>query len=150
MPDAREVSKALARGVARGLVQHGFTALAEVPLAEGRRADVLALGRDGELIIVEIKASVADFRADRKWPDYRQWCDRFYFAVPDGFPLELIPLDCGLIKADAFGVAILREAETSPLAPARRRALHLRFALLAAGWLQRLLDPDAGDPQSLV
>ena len=79
------------------------------PLANGRRADMLALGRDGELVIVEIKSSVADFRADRKWPEYRDYCDRLYFAVAGGFPQELIPEECGLIVADGFGAAFLRE-----------------------------------------
>lgn len=150
MPDAREISKALSRGVTRGLAQRGFRALAEVPLADGRRADLLALGHDGTLVIVEIKSSVADFRADRKWPDYLQWCDRLYFAVPEGFPLELIPGECGLIQADAFGAAILREAAERRLAAARRRALHLRFARLAASRLQRLLDPGAAEPESSI
>lgn len=150
MLDARDIAKGLARGVARAFAQGGFAAIAEVPLADGRRADLLALGRDGSLVIVEIKSSVADFRADRKWPGYRQWCDRLYFAVPEGFPLELIPEECGLMQADGFGAAILREAPVQKLAPARRRAVHLRFALLAAARLQRLLDPGASDPETLV
>jgi hypothetical protein len=150
MLDARDIAKGLARGVARAFAQGGFAAIAEVPLADGRRADLLALGRDGSLVIVEIKSSVADFRADRKWPGYRQWCDRLYFAVPEGFPLELIPEECGLMQADGFGAAILREAPVQKLAPARRRAVHLRFARLAAARLQRLLDPGASDPETLV
>jgi hypothetical protein len=141
MPDARDIPKALARGVCRALALRGFTPLTEVPLADGRRADVLALGRDGALVIVEIKSSVADFRADRKWPEYRPWCDRLYFAVAEGFPLELIPLECGLIQADGFGAAWLRESLEQKLGAARRRALHVRFARLAAGRLHRLVDP---------
>ncbi len=150
MQDARDISKALARGVARALAQRGFASLAEVPLADGRRADVLALGRDGTLLIVEIKSSVADFRADHKWPEYRQWCDRIYFAVPEGFPLDLIPEECGLIQADGFGAVTLREATAHPVAPARRRALHLRFARGAATRLQRLLDPGATDAENSI
>ncbi len=150
MPDARDISKALARGVARALAQGGFATIIEMPLADGRRADIMALGRDGTLAIVEIKSSVADFRADGKWPEYGQWCDRFYFAVPEGFPLELIPLDCGLMQADAFGAAILREAPERKLLAARRRAVQLRFARLASLRLQRLIDPGAADPDTLV
>jgi len=150
MQDVRDISKALARGVARALAQGGFAAIAEVPLADGRRADLMALGRDGSLAIVEIKSSVADFRADRKWPEYRQWCDRFYFAVPEGFPLELIPDECGLMQADGFGAAILREAREEKLGGTRRRALHLRFARLSASRLQRLLDPGASDPDTAI
>jgi hypothetical protein len=147
MSDARDFPKELARGLCRALARRGFATLTEVPLATGRRADVLALGTEGELIIVEIKSSVADFKSDRKWPEYRAFCDRLYFAVPDGFPRELIPGDCGLIAADPFGAAILREAPLAPLAAARRRAMLLRFARLAAGRLRRLLDPGIDDPE---
>ena len=150
MLEIRDTLPTICRGVTRALTQRGFATLAEVSFADGRRADVLALGRDGSLVIVEIKSSVADFRADRKWPDYRQWCDRLYFAVPEGFPLELIPNECGLMQADGFGAAILREAPSQKLDPARRRAVHLRFARLAAARLQRLLDPGASDPETLV
>jgi len=150
MPDAREIPKALCRGVARALTQRGFAVLAEVPLADGRRADLMALGRDGGLVIVEIKSSVADFRSDRKWPEYRQWCDRIYFAVAEGFPLDLIPTACGLIRADGFGAAVLREPDAHPLSPARRRAVQLRFGRLAAARLQRLIDPGAGESETLI
>jgi hypothetical protein len=149
MPDSRDLPKELCRGVSRELGRRGFASLAEVSLANGRRADIVALGRDGDLVIIEIKSSVADFRTDRKWPEYRAFCDRLCFAVPDGFPLELIPEDCGLIKADGFGAAVLREGVAHRLEPARRRALTLRFAWLAAARLTRLIDPGAADPQLL-
>jgi hypothetical protein len=134
----------LARGVCRALAQLGYASLVEFPLTNGRRADILALGKTGDLIIVEIKSSVADFRADRKWVSYREFADRLYFAVPNEFPALLIPEECGLIVADSFGAAVLRDGIASPLAPARRRALTLRFALAAATRLRRHLDPDAG------
>jgi len=136
----------LARGVGRALGQLGFVSLHEFSLASGRRADVVALGRGGEIAIVEIKSSIADFRADRKWPEYRDYCDRLYFAVAADFPRELIPAECGFIVADPFGAAILREAELRPLNAARRRAVTLRFALAAAQRLHRLLDPGASGP----
>lgn len=150
MPDAREIPKTLCRGVARALAQRGFAVLSEVPLADGRRADLMALGRDGALLIVEIKSSVADFRSDRKWPDYRQWCDRIYFAVDVNFPQELIPMDCGLIQADGFGAVFLREGEPHLLSAPRRRAVQLRFARLAATRLQRLIDPGSLDPENAI
>jgi hypothetical protein len=134
----------LARGVCRTLEQLGYASLLEFPLANGRRADILALGRDGDLIIVEIKTSVADFRADRKWADYRDFADHFYFAVPNHFPTALIPEDCGLIVADAFAAAVIRIGRPSTLAPSRRQAVTLRFALAAAARLRRHLDPQAG------
>jgi hypothetical protein len=138
----------LARGVGRALAQRGYASLTEVSLANGRRADVMGLGRAGELVIVEVKSSLQDFRGDAKWPEYREFCDRFYFAVAEHFPREAIPADCGLIVADGFGAAVLREAPLMPVAAARRKAVMLRFALLGSDRLRRLLDP-ASDPTSL-
>ena len=134
----------LARGVGRALAQLGYAGLLEVPLANGRRADFMAVGRGGEIAIAEIKSSLADFRADGKWPDYWAFCDRLYFAVAADFPRDLLPAECGLIVADAFGAAVLRESPVRPLAAARRRAVTLRFALLGAQRLRRVLDPGAG------
>jgi hypothetical protein len=134
----------LARGVCRAFYQLGYASLLEFPLANGRRADILALGRTGDLVIVEVKTSIADFRADRKWVQYRDFADRFYFAVPKSFPAALIPDDCGLIVADAFAAALLRDGKPGGLAPGRRRARTLRFALAAAGRLRRHLAPRAG------
>jgi hypothetical protein len=133
----------LARGVCRALEQLGYASLVEFPLANRRRADVLALGRTGDLVVVEVKSSVADFRADQKWPAYRDFSDRFYFAVASGFPTVLIPDECGLMVADAFGAAVLRNGGTVPLNPGRRRALTLRFARVAAARLRRTIDPDS-------
>jgi hypothetical protein len=95
-------------------------------------------------MIVEIKSSVADFRSDRKWANYREFADRFYFAVPNDFPAALIPEECGLIVADGFGAAVLRHGVATPLPAARRRALTLRFAWAAAARLRRHLDPEGG------
>ena len=131
----------LARGVCRALAQHGWASLTEVTLANGRRADVMALQSSGEIIIVEVKSSIEDFRSDRKWGEYREFCDALYFAVPDSFPTELIPPECGLIAADHFAAEILRPAPIIRLAPARRKAMTLRFAQLAAQRLLRLVDP---------
>jgi hypothetical protein len=133
----------LARGVCRALDQLGYASLVEFPLANGRRADVLALGTAGDLLVVEVKSSVADFRADQKWPAYRDFADRLYFAVASGFPTVLIPEECGLMVADAFGAAMLRDGGTVPLSPGRRRALTLRFARIAAARLRRTIDPDS-------
>src|SRR3954467_2409715 len=111
----------LARSTCRALEQLGYASLLEFPLANGRRADILALGKSGDLIIVEIKSSVADFRADRKWAVYRGFANRLYFAVPNEFPALLIPEECGLIVADAFGAAVLRHRGAAPLPPAPPR-----------------------------
>jgi hypothetical protein len=143
----QDLARDICRGTSRALAQLGYASLAEVPLANGRRADLVAVSPDGSLLIVEVKSSVADFRADRKWPEYREFCDRLAFAVAADFPRHLIPEDCGLIVADPFGAAILREGVETRLVPARRRALTLRLARLAAGRLTRLLDPGAMEPE---
>jgi hypothetical protein len=143
----QDLAKDIFRGTSRALAQLGYVSLAEVPLANGRRADLVALSPDGSLLIVEVKSSVADFRADRKWPEYREYCDRLSFAVAADFPQHLIPEDCGLIVADPFGAAILREGAEIRLVPARRRALTLRLARLASARLTRLLDPGAQEPE---
>ena len=133
----------LARGVCRALEQLGYVSLVEFPLANGRRADVVALGKTGDLVIVEVKTSVADFRADHKWTAYRDFSDRFYFAVPNSFPQPLIPDECGLMVADAFGAAMVRDGCMNKLEANRRRALTMRFARVAAARLRRLVDPEA-------
>ncbi|WP_375463522.1 MmcB family DNA repair protein [uncultured Methylobacterium sp.] len=131
------------RGVRRLFGEMGCVTLPEFSLVNGRRADVIALCGAGRLTIVEIKSSVADFRADRKWPDYREFCDRFFFAIPETVPEVLIPEDCGLIVADAFGAMVLREATEHPLTAPRRKAVTLRFAHSAARLLHSLADPGA-------
>jgi hypothetical protein len=141
--EASAVAASLARGVCRALGQLGYAALVEFPLANGRRADILCLGKAGDFAIIEIKTSVADFRADHKWVTYRDFADRLYFAVPDDFSRALIPEECGLMVADPFGAALLRHGLATPLNPGRRRALTLRFARLAAARLRRQLDPEA-------
>lgn len=144
-PDRRQSATALhvQRGVRRLFAEMGCVSLPEFSLANGRRADVIALCPAGRLTIVEIKSSVADFRADRKWPDYRDFCDRFFFAIPETVAESLIPEECGLIVADAFGAAILRAPVDHPLSGARRKAVTLRFAHSAAGLLHALADPGA-------
>lgn len=122
----------LARGVTRMLMDHGLAPALEVPLANGRRADLMALAANGEIWIVETKSCLADYAVDAKWPDYIAYCDRFFFAVTETFPLDLIPEEAGLIVADAFGGAILRESPLRPLAGARRKAVTIAFARLAA------------------
>ena len=151
MSDAVEPLAAalLCRGLCRAFDQLGYATLVEFPLVNGRRADVLALSKNGEFLAVEIKSSVADFRSDRKWASYRDFSDRLYFAVAADFPTALIPEECGLIVADGFGAVVIRDGIASPLIPARRRALTLRFATLAATRLRRHLDPQPGRLEGL-
>jgi hypothetical protein len=140
-PDSLSASaQRLARGACRVLDQLRYACLREFPLASGRRADILALGQSGEFVIVEVKSSTIDFRADHKWTHYRDFSDRFYFAVANDFPTQLIPEECGLMVADAFGAALLRDGLVTPLNAARRRALTLRFARVAAERLRRRVE----------
>ncbi len=136
-----ETAVMIARGVRRLLRARGFSSLTELSLADGRRADIIAVNQEGEVLIVEVKSCAADFRADRKWRDYVACCDRLYFAISEHTPAELMPLEAGLIVADPYGAEILREAELKRMAPASRRALLLRFAAAAADRLHRLADP---------
>ncbi|HEX6860273.1 MAG TPA: DNA repair putative endonuclease MmcB [Caulobacteraceae bacterium] len=127
-----ETTLAVTRGAARLLAALGHAPLAEVGLPNGRRADLMALGPRGELTIIEVKSGPEDYLTDRKWGEYLPYCDAFYFAVAPEFPRELLPEEPGLIVADGFGGAVLRDAPSTPLAPARRKALTLAFGRLAA------------------
>ena len=133
---------AVARGTTRLLHSLGFSVVPELPLASGRRAELVALGVHGDIWIVEIKSSTADFRADRKWLDYRLHCDRPFFATTLEVPCEIFPPDTGLIVADAFGAAIVCEAPEHRLHAATRRGMTLAFARAAALRLAALADPD--------
>ena len=127
-----ETTLAVTRGAARLLTALGWAPLYEVCLPNGRRADVMALGPKGQLSIVEVKSSVEDYRTDRKWGEYLEFCDEFYFAVAPEFPRDILPEGPGLIVADGFGGAVLTPAPVSALAGARRKALTLAFGRLAA------------------
>ena len=127
-----EITANVTRGAARLLVDLGYAPLAEVTLPNGRRADLMAVSRKGELAIIEVKSGIEDYRVDRKWHEYLPFCDRFAFAVAPEFPQHILPEEPGLIVCDSFGGAVLREAPATPLAPARRKALTIAFARLAA------------------
>jgi hypothetical protein len=133
-----DVTLSVTRGASRLLLSLGLVPILEVPLANGRRADIVGIGPKGDLTIVEVKSCAQDYLSDQKWLDYLPYCDRYYFAVAQSFPLDLIPPEPGLIVADGFGGAVLREAVSSPLAGARRKALTLQLARLCAqrslGW----------------
>lgn len=137
-----ETALAVARGTARLLHAHGFCVVSELPLPSGRRADLTAVSASGEVWIVEIKSSVADFRADQKWQDYRAHCDRLFFATSQDVPCEIFPPDTGLIVADAFGAAFYCEAPEHKLAAATRKSMLLLIARAAALRLQSLIDPN--------
>ncbi len=137
-----QTALAIARGTARLLHAHGFCVVSELPLPSGRRADLVALDASGEIRIIEIKSSIADFRADQKWPDYRAHCDRLYFATCVEVPCEIFPPDTGLIVADAFGAEFQCQAPEHRLPAATRKAMMLLFARAAALRLQSLADPN--------
>lgn len=147
LADGRQSETALAiqRGVGRLFRRQDFAMVTELPLATGRRADVVAVSPAGEIWIVEIKSSIEDFRVDAKWPDYRLSCDRLLFATHDGVPLEIFPEDAGLILADGYGAEIMRHAPEHRLAGSTRKAMLLRFARAAANRLHGLVHPSVQD-----
>ena len=132
---------AITRGVCRMLRAQGYEVLREFKLTSRRRADIAGLDRNGGFVIVEVKSSLADFRADGKWPEYIPHCDAFYFAVDGTFPLDVLPGDQGLIVADAFDGVIRRPAPERRMNGNRRRAQIQYFARQAARHLERLIDP---------
>lgn len=145
--DGRQSATALRvqRGIMRFLREvHDMACFAEVPLVNGRRADVLAVGSKGEIWIVEIKSSLADYRVDAKWPNYKDFCDRFFFCKPPELDAAIFPLAEGLMVADGHGGDILRPAPLAALAPARRKAMLLKLARLGADRVHGLMDPGPG------
>lgn len=132
----------LARGVCRLLHSHGFACLEEFRPERGKRVDVMALGPKGDIWVVECKSSRVDFTSDAKWDGYLEWCDRYFWAVDEAFPTELLPEETGLIIADAYGGEIIRMPNEDKLAAARRKALTHRFAMQAAKRLLDYRDPD--------
>ena len=142
-PDGRQSETALMvqKGVCRLLRAAGFATLTEFTLVTGRRADVIALNDSGSIWIVEIKSSLEDFRADSKWPEYWDYCDRLFFAIPQAMAQEIIPASTGLIVADNWGADILRHPDEVLLHASRRKALTLAFARAAAFRLHGLHDP---------
>ncbi len=146
-PVIRDTTRADAvfAGTVQLLSDMDLACVTELTLSNNRRADIIAVTRTGEIVIVEVKSCLADFASDTKWPDYMDFCDRFYFAVDLEFPQDKIPLEAGLIVADGFGGAILREATVEKLAGARRKAVTLTFARAAARRLLRQPD-DAPAP----
>jgi len=131
----------LARGVCRLLRSHDFATLDEVTPKPGLRVDVMAVGPKGEIWVVECKSSRADFTSDQKWQGYLEWCDRFFWAVPADFPVEILPPDTGLIVADDYFGEIVTFAPSQPLAAARRKVLTVKFARTAAMRHHSLRDP---------
>ena len=140
------VAAAIARGVVRLFSELDIAALTELSLATGRRVDVIGIARDSSVHVVEIKSSRTDFLVDRKWPEYLDFADFFYFAVGADFPRDLLPEAEGLILADRFGGEIVRPPRQRPLPAARRKALTLRFARTAAS---RLMLPLIGEGGTL-
>ncbi|UPY38844.1 MmcB family DNA repair protein [Sediminicoccus sp. KRV36] len=141
LPEAGRRTLAVTRSAMRFCLARAWSPLAEVPLPDGRRADILALRPDGGFVIIEVKSCARDFLSDAKWQAYRAFADELHFAVDLDFPQALLPGDVGLLVCDGFEASALREAPAHPLAPARRRALLHRFATLAANRLAGLADP---------
>lgn len=138
----------LARGVCRYLVAHDFVSVEELIPARGLRVDVMALGPKSEVWIIECKSSRADFAGDQKWQGYLEWCDRYFWAVDEDFPTDLLPEDTGLIIADSYDAEIIRMAPEDKLAPARRKVMVQKFARHAAMRWHTARDPGFRSPGS--
>lgn len=144
-PPRDAVTREVCRGVGRLLRSLSFAVVNELCLPNGRRADVVALSPAGDIWIVEVKSCLEDLRVDTKWPEYRDFSDALFFAVAPDFPRDILPVDAGLILADRYGAEIVRQLPDTRLAPARRKAMTLRFARAAAFSLQALADPGSAD-----
>lgn len=141
MMDDKKAGQILARGVQRHLQQLDLASLTEFVPARGLRVDVIGLTPKGEVWVIEVKSSVADFQSDAKWQNYLEWCDRYFFAVPADFPTDILPADTGLIFADGYGAEIIADAPLDALAPARRKKITLKFARNTAQRLASFTDP---------
>lgn len=141
-----DLTRAITRGTTRLFVHLGCSALNEFSLKTGRRVDVIGLNKQGKIIVAEVKASISDFRGDTKWPEYKEFCDQFYFAVSPDFPRDILPPaeQCGIILADAYGGEILRDAPEGSLNAARRKSVTLSFARTAASRLHILGEEVSG------
>ncbi|MBX9456936.1 MAG: MmcB family DNA repair protein [Rhizobium sp.] len=157
LKDGRQSARAMQirRGMQRQLIEMRHVTLPELPLRSGRRADIVTLSVKGEIWIVEIKSSIEDFRVDRKWPEYRAFCDRLYFATHAGVPVDIFPEDAGLFVADAYGAELLREAPEHRLAAPTRKSMTLNFSRIAAARLMhaewasdRLGIPNPNEPSA--
>jgi len=155
LKDGRQSERALEiqRGVVRQFQKMGVALISELTLANGRRADLIGLDRKGQVIIIEIKSSVEDFKVDNKWPEYCPFCDLYYFATLADVPAEIFPESEGLIVADKYGCEIIRDAQVRKLSGASRKALTIRFARASAQRLERVLSycEDSGNsaPENL-
>ena len=148
--DGRQSAAArdVCRGALRALRALGFAGTTELTLATGRRVDIIAVDVAGEIWIVEIKSSLADFQIDAKWPEYRAYCDRLLFAVAPDFPHAVLPQDCGLLVSDRFGGEVVQPAPYHPLVAARRKAMLIAIARSACLRMQTALDPDSRHPEA--
>ncbi len=148
---ARLVAADVARGITRLFARNNVWCAPEVPLQNSRRADLMGIDAKGLIVIVEIKVARGDLLGDSKWPDYLDYCDRYYWGVPPGLdraPLESAafqPELSGVIVADGYDAEIVRQAPLTRLAAARRKVQVERLARLAMRRHTALLDPHCGD-----
>ena len=136
-----ETAASIQRGTSRLLRQRGFAVLPEFSLATGRRADLMGIDGQGRIWIVEIKSSLQDFLTDQKWQEYGEFCDRYFFAIPEALDPDIIPSEAGLIIADNWDAEIIRMPEEFSLHASRRKAVTLQFARAAAQRLHSIYDP---------
>jgi hypothetical protein len=146
IPDSVSLTRgqSLARGVARHFSSLGWVSIEELAPVRGLRVDVMALGPKDEIWVIECKSNLADFRSDRKWGRYLEWCDRFFWAVDTRFPIDELPKITGLMIGDAYNSEIIRMGPETKMASSRRKGIVHKFAVNAARRLHEIRDTIAG------
>ncbi|MBY6219047.1 MmcB family DNA repair protein [Qipengyuania aquimaris] len=135
------------RGIQRLFARNDVWLLPEMLLRNGRRADLMGVDPKGRVIIVEVKVQRGDLLGDGKWPDYLDFCDRFYWGLPPHLDRAVLDLDdyrpdcCGIVVADGYDGEIVRPAPLQPLAAARRKTEVERLARAAMRRATVALDP---------
>jgi hypothetical protein len=130
----------IVRGVCRHMRNLNYSVLVKFKLKSKRRVDVIGLSKSGKFVIVEVKSSYNDFRSDKKWPEYLPFADQLYFAVANGFPIEILPKDCGVMVADAYNAHILRKAPVCSMNATRQKNQYIQYAKTAANRLYQTID----------
>ena len=136
-----KMGQLIARGVCRHLKQYNFSCLEEFVPIKGSRVDIIAIGPSGEIWIIECKSSPRDYNQDQKWEKYLPFCERYFWAVPQNFPTDILPENDGLIIADSYDAEIIRYGQKHKITPQKRKKIITKVARNASDRLKLLLDP---------
>ena len=144
-----KIGQLIARGVCRHLKQYNFSCLEEFVPIKGSRVDIIAIGPRGEIWIIECKSSPADYNQDQKWENYLPYCDRYFWAVPQNFPTNILPAKDGLMIADQYDAEIVRYGQECKISPQKRKVITTKIARNASDRLRLLLDPSVSKRYSI-